>query len=436
MPYSKSSNYCLKISLVLIGIIFFGIIFHAPLIVFMTKLIPGKYSLLVKGWKECLMLVVFFLLLFCLIRDKKLAILKDKLIILGIIYIGFCSLISLVKPTNLTAITAGLMIDLRYIAFFLLVYVLLKLKPNYIKYLMKLFIIGAFVITGFAFLQVTILPKDFLSILGYSQNTIMPYLTIDKNSNFIRINSTLRGPNPLGAYSLMVICFCIGKLIKEKLNLSKKQLIECIVLFALAVVSLYNSYSRSAWLALMFVTILMIIIINKSKIKVKQIIIIAIVSLCVVTGLALFAKTKVGSNLILHQNPDYISSSKSDTGHISSVNEAVKLILKNPLGYGVGSANSASLYTSKPIIIENQFLMIAYEIGFIGLAVFLLLLFAIFKQLLIKSDDYLSLIVFCSGIGLIIIGLTLPVFTDDMVSIIWFGLASLALSKRGEKVIC
>jgi hypothetical protein len=41
--------------------------------------------------------------------------------------------------------------------------------------------------------------------------------------------------------------------------------------------------------------------------------------------------------------------------------------------------------------------------------------------------DWLALGVFASGIGLAIVGIFLPVWTDDTVSIIWWGLAAIAL---------
>jgi hypothetical protein len=48
-------------------------------------------------------------------------------------------------------------------------------------------------------------------------------------------------------------------------------------------------------------------------------------------------------------------------------------------------------------------------------------------KLMETANDWLALGVFASGIGLAIVGIFLPVWTDDTVSIIWWGLAALAL---------
>src|SRR5437879_949183 len=54
-------------------------------------------------------------------------------------------------------------------------------------------------------LQAFVLPLDFLRHFGYSSATIFPYETINHNSQYIRVMSTLRGANPLGAYLILPI---------------------------------------------------------------------------------------------------------------------------------------------------------------------------------------------------------------------------------------
>jgi len=80
-----------------------------------------------------------------------------------------------------------------------------NLFPEKKDLFLRVGIIGALIVAVFAILQVFVLPKDFLIYLGYGENTIQPYLTVDQNQDFIRINSTLRGPNPLGAYAVIVL---------------------------------------------------------------------------------------------------------------------------------------------------------------------------------------------------------------------------------------
>ena len=78
-------------------------------------------------------------------------------------------------------------------------------------------------------------------------------------------------------------------------------------------------------------------------------------------------------------------------------------------------------------IIENQYLFIAHEVGWPGLALFVALFVMILVRLWKFRSDWLALGVLASGIGLALIGLLLPVWADDTVSIIWWGLAGLAI---------
>jgi len=106
--------------------------------------------------------------------------------------------------------------------------------------------------------------ERFLIYLGYGENTIQPYLTVDQNQDFIRINSTLRGPNPLGAYAVIVLSILFSALLKKKtkINKSVKQFVILSLLIIGSLVALWFSYSRSAMagslvsLAIVFITIL------------------------------------------------------------------------------------------------------------------------------------------------------------------------------------
>ena len=97
------------------------------------------------------------------------------------------------------------------------------------------------------------------------------------------------------------------------------------------------------------------------------------------------------------------------------------------MGAGIGSTGSASLLGTEPVIIENQYLMIAHEVGWLGLALFAVLYTYILWRLWQYRRDWLALGLWASGIGLAIIGLLLPVWVDDTVSIVWWGLAAVSL---------
>ena len=150
-------------------------------------------------------------------------------------------------------------------------------------------------------------------------------------------------------------------------------------------------------------------------------------------GLIAARDTDFVSNVILHENPTTGASISSNEGHIDSLSDGVNRMVHQPLGGGIGSTGSASLYGDQPLIIENQYLFIAHEVGWIGLALFLYISYKIYRGLWQRRKDWLVLGVLASGIGLALIGILLPVWVDDTVAIIWWGLAAIALGGVHER---
>ncbi len=134
------------------------------------------------------------------------------------------------------------------------------------------------------------------------------------------------------------------------------------------------------------------------------------------------------SQVILHEDPDEGNDVNSNDGHAESLAEGTNRMLRQPLGAGIGSTGSASLYTDDPIIIENQYLFVAHETGWVGLVIYVMINYLALQLLWFRREHWLALGVFASGIGIAIAGLFLPVWVDDTVSIIWWGLAAIALA--------
>jgi hypothetical protein len=85
------------------------------------------------------------------------------------------------------------------------------------------------------------------------------------------------------------------------------------------------------------------------------------------------------------------------------------------------------------VIIENQYLFIAHEAGWLGLLLFMAIFGLVMVRLWHVRADWLVLGIFASGIGLALIGLLLPVWVDDTVAIIWWALAATAIGYRHER---
>lgn len=410
----------------LLAVIFAGIVVHAPLSVWLGSLWPEN-ELIFKVWKELLMLLAAGLALGMMSRRNlwhEFA--KDKLFWLIIAYTVLHVATVAIFDLSSAATLAGLAIDLRYVLFFGLVYVGLKALPQYRQLLLTIAVVGAFLVVGFATLQL-FLPRDILAYIGYGQDTIAPYLTVDKNPDFVRVNSTLRGPNPLGAYAGMVLTLIVSVLVRTKAWLTVKYRWVIILLTLFSVVALWLSYSRSAWIGVAVSVGLVLAVTMARKLPRWSWIAGCVVLGALAGGLFLARDSTFISNVILHENPEGGSEVTSNEAHAESLAFGLERLSQQPLGAGVGSTGSASLYTDSPVIIENQYLFIAHEVGWLGLLLFVAIFVMIMIRLWTQRKNWLALGVFAGGIGLALIGLIQPVWVDDTVSIIWWGLAAIAL---------
>lgn len=411
----------------LLLMVFGFIVIHAPLTVWVGTQWP-QLALAVKAWKE-LMIALASLLIVVAMYDKR--VLKDfiarPIVAIAAVYAALHVLMVGMYPQGLQPTIAGLMIDLRYVLYFVAAYGFLSLYPQYRQSFVRVGVVGAAIVVGFTVMQL-FLPKETLMILGYGDSTIQPYMTVDKNPDFIRYSSTLRGPNPLGAYAVMALAGVVAYVFKGRRG-NRSRLAPWVLFggFAATVVALWVSYSRSALVgAVIAVAIILVAAADRRMNKANWLI--AGVAVLFLAG-ALYAvkDTTFIQNVILHNNPTTGAELDSNAAHADSLAQGLARMAVQPLGAGVGSTGSASLLANNGLIIENQYLMIAHEVGWMGLGLFVLLFGMILRGLWAGRKDWLALSVFASGIGLAIIGLLLPVWADDTVSIVWWGLVAISL---------
>ena len=413
----------------LLLIIFGLIVLHAPLIVVVGSHWPSL-ALGIKAWKELLMIITLVLLAVAVTqRGQWQTLLKDNLIRLMLAFAVLHGGIALLKPVAWQSLVAGLSIDLRYLLYFCLVYVFLTLYPRYKQQFITIGIAGALVVLGFTCLQL-VLPHDALKYLGYSSATIEPYITVDKNPDFVRFNSTLRGPNPLGAYALIVLVGVVAFGMKYGRTV-RDQRIRWLHLFLAvgSIVALWVSYSRSAWIGAA-VGILTVVGTRYGKhLDAKKWSVVAVFTVLLVVGSLLLKDSSFFRTVILHDSPTTGATIDSNTAHAASLGDGLSRMLAQPLGSGVGSTGSASLMGGEPLIIENHYLFVAHEVGWLGLGLFISIMIVTLRRLWARRADWLALTLFGSGIGLSVVGLLLPVWVDDTVSIIWWGMAAVVLAK-------
>jgi hypothetical protein len=416
-------------------VIFGGIVLHAPFSVGFSTLFPN-YELFVKSWKEILLGAALLIFIILLTKHRRWNMLFKPLFIAIAAFAVLNIALIPVFYTGAESLLAGILINLRYLLFFVLVYGALNLYPQYSRLFVKVFIASALVVIGFAALQLTVLPNDFLKYLGYNQSTIMPFLTVDQNINFIRINSTLRGPNPLGAYILIVLVLLMTYWLKRPRQQSNRQRIIIGILGVGGIVAIWATYSRSAVLGVVIaVGIVLFVALGKQLSKTVWVAL-AISALVIGGSLITFKDTQFVSTVILHEDPQEGNAINSNDGHADSLVDGTRRVLDQPLGGGIGSTGSASLLTDSPLIIENQYLFIAHESGWLGLILFVGITALLLAKLWRGRRDWFVLGVFSSGVALALIGVIQPVWVDETVSLIWWGLAAIALVRaRGSDIL-
>lgn len=414
----------------LLLVVFGLVVFHAPINVYFSQFLP---EIIVKSWKELILLICIPLIFILVIRKRYISVFqKDILLILMAVYGGLHVLLLVVFHGSNLQKLAGLAIDLRYILFFILVFTFLTLASTYRK---RFIIVGSFsaaVSLLFAFAQVTILPHDFLKHLGYSKATIAPYLTVDQNPDYIRINGTLRGPNPLGVYSAFIFLIGMSFLVRLKKYTPRIKLYT-VLGGIVSLIVLWFTYSRSALIGLGVGMVTIACIKWPSMLKGRYILGIAC-TLLIIGGIIFSLKDSYFiQHTIFHNNPVSGSERDSDDDHASSLENGLTRMLKQPFGAGIGSTGSASLYGEEPLVIENQYLFVAHESGWVGFSLFITITFLTLKRLFQKRRDWLALGVFASGLAWVVVGVIQPVMVDDTVSMVWWGAAAIALAPKRIK---
>lgn len=420
-----------SVTLALLAAIMLGLAIHTPLTVLASTHWP-LVALYAKAWKEVLLMVAFVLVVILGWRRHAWRFwLRDKLLWL---IAGFAlwhlvlAGISLAAGNSAATVIAGLVIDLRWGLMTATMYGFIYLYPRYRQILLKCMLAAAVVIIGFTCLQLA-LPRDFLTIFGYSQATIVPYMTVDSNEAYVRFGSTLRGPNPLGAYALGGLVLA-SAFLAAKWRDSAKLRVYGILAAASSSVALYISYSRAAILgALAALGGLFAHQYGRKLPKKAWLSIAAGVLIAAAGGAYLLRDTNFMHNVILHDNPTTGAARTSNDNHLSSLRDGVIKAAQQPFSAGIGSTGSASLLGDSGVIIENQYLFIVHEAGWLGLVIYLMIVIIVLRRLWRRRNDWLALGMFLSGIGLSIASLFLPVFADDVIALVWWGLSALIVAR-------
>lgn len=246
----------------------------------------------------------------------------------------------------------------------------------------------------------------------------------------MRVQSFLRGANPLGAYLVLVLSALIYKVIvMEKVSL------KLLAVLIISFVVLYYTYSRSAWLGVIVSCLLIVAVCLKAgKIRNKKWLLggtCAMVLLVAIIAGAFNGNNRTLEVILLHTDPFAASVQDSNTVRATLLKEGLMTLKANPLGTGPGTAGPASLHNGdQPALIsENYFVQIALEVGLQGVLLFLAINGLVAYYLWRSRADALALILFASLAGITVINMVSHAWTDDTLSLLWWGLAGLALGR-------
>ena len=415
---------------VLAGVPFFGL-----LTVWGSTLV-GHYAVL-RLWDDVLLLVLLGIVCWWLLKDRELLTWFTHSLLVRLIF-AYAALSLLLGFIALTkgevtgkALAYGLLVNLRFLVWFLAVLLTARRAPFLRQYWPRLLLVPAAVVVVFAVLQFAVLPHNFLSHFGYNAaTTIAPIETINHNARYIRVQSTLRGANPLGAY-LVIILSALGVLF-----LYGRRKLVCLTFGIVALAALFASGSRSAWIgtALSFFTIAWLRLETLRGRVLLGAVGLAVVILAL--GGYLLLKNNVSlQNEILHTQPHSAVTITSNGAHANATENGIKDVINQPLGDGPGTAGPASIYNGKhpARIAENYYVQVAQETGWIGMALFLSIIVLVAIELYEQSSaSRLALIMFAGFIGVAFVNLLSHAWADDTLAYVWWGFAAIALAALPE----
>lgn len=404
---------------------------HAFLTVFASSFL-GHYTAL-RLWKEVLLAVMVIGVVFLVITQVKLRrqLLTAQLLwLIGgyLLFLVTTALFSLWAGTaNPKAALYGVLLDGRFLVFFLITWSLSLYNDLIVKRWRELILIPAALVVGFATLQYSVLPPDVLRHFGYGPATIPPAGTVDQQATYTRIQSTLRGANPFGAYLIVVISAFATLLLRGKRWFWSAAL-------ALSGGALFFTFSRSAWLGVL-AALCSLIVLQLRSTRSRRLAA-GLIAVAVVVG----ALTAYGlrnnnhfQNVFLHTSDTSRSAKSSNDGHLLAVKTGLADLLLQPWGRGPGTAGPASVYNDAPSrIAENYYIQVGQEIGVVGLTMFIVINIWVGRALWQRRQSQLALVLFVSLIGISVVNLLSHAWTDDTLAYLWWGMAGAALAGLDE----
>lgn len=403
--------------------------FHAFVTVWASTVF-GHYTLL-RLWKELLLAVLVAGSIWLLLTDSSARKWAGKEPILLLIYAyAACLIVSGAIALGLGDVTKkaflyGLLLDGRFLAFFAVTWLITRYDDLLLRYWQRLLLVPGAIVIAFATLEYSVLPHDFLRHFGYGPTTIPPTATVDQQAAYQRVQASLRGPNPLGAYLVVVLSAVAARLLRFTRHRA-----WLIAVYVLGLGALAFTFSRSAWLG-MLAAMLWLIWVSLRSARARGAVLIVIAAILVgfgVTALALRHNARF-ENVFFHTSQQSHSSQSSNAGHSAALKGGIHDIVHQPWGGGTGTAGPASAYNNHPArIAENYYVQLGQEGGLIVLGVFVAINVLVVLRLWRRRGHLLAISLLAGFIGVTVVNMLMHGWADDTLSYIWWGLAGVAIA--------
>ena len=395
--------------------------FHAFFSILLGSL--GMAQMVVQSWKEALILLMGFAwIIYCIAKNRILIRFDAINIIFGLILLLSLMVTVFIHPSP-RAVLFGVKTNLVAIALYFIAQIPISQKAFIKKNINWIVIVPGLIVAFLAIVQSSIISPGLLEKIGYNPATIDPRQIVDGSLKFFRAFSTLGGPNQLGAYLIVPLVFSLSYGIKNKK--------WYVILFSLPIFAgIFLSYSRSAWIG-SIVAALVCVAIMLSR---KQRVIFVATSLAAVLvgGLVLFnlsSNNQKVQNVLLHGRYFENQLQGSDSQRLEAITKATSTIKSQPLGHGLGSAGPASYQSEAPVISENWYLQIAYEVGIIGLLLYLAGFTGLLGEFARDRKNPLATALLSATLGILIINLFLHAWADSTLVLVMFTLYGLYRGK-------
>lgn len=423
--------------------IFFGLLAYMPFHIFIATTLGSSLGVLgpLKVLKDVVLVFGFCLLFGISLKQSWFKNwIKNWLVIVIVVYALHTLLLAAFRPTDIDAEILGITFNLRYLIFFLYAWLLTKWLPvvQLQKTALKVVFASALGVVSIGLIQYFILPIDFLAHFGYSKaNGVLPSFLIDNKPDLVRIMSTIRDPNSLGSYLVIILSLLTARILQTK----RKDRIRWYAFWLMSALALFLTFSRSALLGLglsvaIFSSLFIKNKMNLSRTAIRNIIIIVVAMVGILAaGLFVMRDSYFVKNTVFHADERTVEESPNQK-RLRFTEESIQMIKDVPVGYGPGTAGSASQQNNiqGSRLTENYYLQLALEVGIVGLVLFLIIAVMVAINLLGQSHNLYALALLSSLAGLALTNMFLHIWSNEAVAYIWWGLAGLYYPMKNNKV--